>query len=356
MSKTIADKLLYLYEAKEEIKEAIIDKGVGVLPTDGLKSYATKIGEIEGGGSSPTFPEWSQGAYESLYNSIIADWPDIKAIVETEDDEVNKYKCLFLLTNDTPEYEYIENYSGIVKIITSDGEEYNNEPFTHVWDESQDINGKYRYIVFYSNSQNFSFLKDYRPIGIAYNDLATENRTNFGYMFYECYSLQAIPELNTGLGTNFSYMFNSCYSLQTIPELNTELGTNFSYMFQYCFSLQTIPELNTGLGADFNSMFRSCSSLQAIPELNTGLGTDFNSMFRGCRSLQTIYLLSPSFKGAVSFYSSKYLTYDTLIGIFESLPTVVGKTITITSNSNSKLSEEDKEIATDKGWTISVSG
>ena len=46
---TNADKLEYLLETKNQIKQAIIDKGVDVSNTDTFRSYATKIGEIQGG-------------------------------------------------------------------------------------------------------------------------------------------------------------------------------------------------------------------------------------------------------------------------------------------------------------------
>lgn len=47
----INNKLTYLNDTKTAIKKAIIDKGVDVLDTDTFRSYAEKIGQIEGGGS-----------------------------------------------------------------------------------------------------------------------------------------------------------------------------------------------------------------------------------------------------------------------------------------------------------------
>lgn len=51
---TIADKLTYLNGTKTAIKEAIEAKGVTVTDTDTFRSYATKIGEISGGGAPAT--------------------------------------------------------------------------------------------------------------------------------------------------------------------------------------------------------------------------------------------------------------------------------------------------------------
>lgn len=49
---TIADKLNYLNDTKQAIKQAITDKGVDVLETDTFRSYADKIASIEAGGGS----------------------------------------------------------------------------------------------------------------------------------------------------------------------------------------------------------------------------------------------------------------------------------------------------------------
>lgn len=48
---TISDKLNYLLQTKDAIMNAIIAKGVSILPTDTFRSYADKIAQITGGGS-----------------------------------------------------------------------------------------------------------------------------------------------------------------------------------------------------------------------------------------------------------------------------------------------------------------
>ena len=47
---TVADKLEYLSDTKELIRQAIIDQGVQVETTDSFRLYPEKISEIEGGG------------------------------------------------------------------------------------------------------------------------------------------------------------------------------------------------------------------------------------------------------------------------------------------------------------------
>lgn len=52
MANTIQDKLAYLEETKEAIKQSIIAKGVSVSDSDTFRSYADKIGNIETGGGT----------------------------------------------------------------------------------------------------------------------------------------------------------------------------------------------------------------------------------------------------------------------------------------------------------------
>ena len=49
---SIADKMNYLLETKNQIKAAIEEKGVTVSDTDTFRSYATKISEIQSGGTN----------------------------------------------------------------------------------------------------------------------------------------------------------------------------------------------------------------------------------------------------------------------------------------------------------------
>ena len=51
---TVAEQLTSLAETKTAIKDAIVAKGVSVADTDTFRSYATKIGEISGGGAPAT--------------------------------------------------------------------------------------------------------------------------------------------------------------------------------------------------------------------------------------------------------------------------------------------------------------
>ena len=124
--------------------------------------------------------------------------------------------------------------------------------------------------------------------------LDTSRVTNMSYMFYNCYSLTAIQALDTSLVTDMKSMFYNCYSLTAIPALDTSRVTNMSYMFYNCCSLTAIQALDTSLVTDMSNMFSSCYSLTTIPALDTSLVTNMSKMFISCRSLTAIPALDTS--------------------------------------------------------------
>ena len=112
--------------------------------------------------------------------------------------------------------------------------------------------------------------------------------TNMSNMFYSCYSLTAIPQMDTSAVTNMSGMFSSCYYLTAIPQMDTSAVTNMSGMFNSCYSLTAIPQIDTSAAKDMSNMFYSCYSLTAIPQMDTSAVTNMSKMFSSCFSLTAI--------------------------------------------------------------------
>lgn len=83
---TLADKLQYLKETKDAIMNAIIEKGVAITSSDTFRSYAQKISEITGGGSS--------GGRESCIAEAVGVRPEIKDTMKTKT-RINAYSTAF---------------------------------------------------------------------------------------------------------------------------------------------------------------------------------------------------------------------------------------------------------------------
>lgn len=227
--------------------------------------------------------------------------------------------------------------------------------------------GKTNSVVIKSDSQNtlknlldatkncYYLFQEYS--GVSVDDLIqpndTENVTNMNNMFYNCANLTTIPQLNTGKVTTMNSMFYNCSKLTTIPLLNTSNVTNMSTMFFGCNSLTTIPQLNTGKVTNMKNMFYSCNSLTKIPQLDTSnvTGTNMNNIFAGCSSLKSILMTGMKVSFDISA-STKFERADLLI-ILNNLATVTTtQTLKMGATNLAKLTDEDKAIATNKGWTL----
>lgn len=153
-------------------------------------------------------------------------------------------------------------------------------------------------------------------------------------------------------------------------------------------NLQTIDlsGLDTSNFDDMSEMFRNCRSLTSLDlsSFNTSKVTSMDSMFYGCSSLTTLDISGWSFEKYASwsnfslFYgnvslttiisdnlrlpdrdlssiglNSSPLTVDSIVGLLNALPTTTnGYSFQIGETNINKLSEEQKSIATSKGWTL----
>ena len=155
---------------------------------------------------------------------------------------------------------------------------------------------KLRYFAWYGKNavtdMNSMFGSCYSLTAIPQMD--TSAVTNMNYMFNACYSLTAIPQMDTSAVTNMNYMFNNCYSLTAIPQIDTSAVTNMKRIFNNCRSLTAIPQIDTSAVTDMNGMFGNCYSLTAIPQIDTSAVTSMNNMFYNCYSLTAIHQMDTS--------------------------------------------------------------
>lgn len=155
--------------------------------------------------------------------------------------------------------------------------------------------------------------------------------------------------------------FFSCSSLTslTLPAGFGEAAEIITGCFQGCSSLSslTLPET---FGLNSNSRIRcfyNCSSLESL-HLPDGFGQmhlngfSNGSCFTHCSALTTI-TGGPRFGVTVSFSDCHNLTHDSLMVIINGLQTVTTtQKLTLGATNLAKLTDEEKQIATDKGWTL----
>ena len=224
-------------------------------------------------------------------------------------------------------------------------------------------------------------------------NINTSNVTNMRMMFTGCSKIKTIPMLNTKKVTNMAGMFTECYELIEIPELDTNNVVDMSNMFKSCTNLKTIPTMNTNKVTSMALMFSS-SGITTIPELDTSNVTSVYNMFNSCRDLITIpklnfenvtkvsgfltvaesvvniggfenlgkaYLTTQSANytnyGLVLTSCSK-LTHDSLMNVINNLYDIKTKgckeqRLQLGPTNLAKLTDEEKQIAINKGWNVS---
>jgi len=157
--------------------------------------------------------------------------------------------------------------------------------------------------------------------------------------FYLCLSLEKINFKNTRfrIGAN---TFNNAQALKKLPKLD----------YSDAREMQTFLETNTSL-EDTVLDVRAATGLKVIQ--CTGWSEGFMSGFKGLRVSS-----SAPFSESAPQISVSYTGMDrsALVQLFNDLPTVTGgQIINITGTTGSAdLTDDDKAIATDKGWTIAL--
>ena len=181
--------------------------------------------------------------------------------------------------------------------------------------------------------------------------LDTSKVKSMTYTFNGCSFLTAIPQLDTSNVTDMSNLFNGCKQLTEIPQLNTSKVTNMPNMFNYCSSLTTIPLLDTSSVTNMANMFEYCSKLTVIPQLDVSKVYNLNNIFNYCSSLKSILMTGMSVNFKIS--ASTQFEESDLVTILNNLATVTStRTLTMGSTNLAKLTDEEKAIATNKGWTL----
>lgn len=184
---------------------------------------------------------------------------------------------------------------------------------------------------------------------ISYSD--TSNVESMSEMFRNCSNLITIPLLDTSKCLGMYQMFYCCSNLTTIPALDTSNVTNMAEMLYGCKNLTTIPLLDMSKVASTSYMFRDCSKLTTIPAFDLSHALNMNYMFDGCTSLKSILMTGMKVSFDISA-STKFEESD-LVTILNNLASVTStQTLKMGATNLAKLTDEEKAIATNKGWTL----
>lgn len=145
--------------------------------------------------------------------------------------------------------------------------------------------------------------------------------------------------------------FFDIYWLESVS-LNTTTGVpikvkSMSQTFNYCSKLKTLPLMDVTRCQYFTII--SCNALESIPAYDLSNVTSIN--ISGLYALKEFH--ATGMKVSFSISSSTKFTQEALVEILNNLATVTTtQTLTMGATNLAKLTDEDKLIATNKGWTL----
>ena len=200
--------------------------------------------------------------------------------------------------------------------------------------------------------------------GVSFYALRTNNMTR---MYKNCKSLKTCPGYEILECVSTSDMFNGCYNLETVGNFSVYEGAfldNVSYMFNTCSSLIKAPTLPTKKVTNFEYMFCGCSSLVTIPEYDASNASKISGFFYNCGDtlvnfggLNNLKIDWNDYNGLINCPN---LTYESVMNVINGLYDFRGngdmtttRTLKLHWKLYNLLSDDDKAIATSKGWILS---
>lgn len=186
-------------------------------------------------------------------------------------------------------------------------------------------------------------------------------RTEWTYAFQHA----DIRNVGTPQGTitvkdGIDRMFQSCTTGDSIPAFfDFSKVTSAIHAFRYT-KIKVFADLNIPAIKNLNGTWQGCNNLETIELIRCLESSNFEATFSNCESLKDV-----TFEGVIgtniSFATSPLLTKETLLsnggnGVFGKLKVLdEGETRIITLHADTKamLTDAEKAIATQKGWTIS---
>lgn len=331
---TIEERLQSIQASKAAIKAAIQAKGVECGEV--LSSYAQRISEIQAGGDDSS---------KYAYQVPAADIEGLRAL-GWDDESINYYRYNNLAASYAgEEFKVTAANKALKDLITSKSK-----------------------VSAYATNTNFIYCPKFD----------TSQETDLQNLLYGCRNVVWAPKFDTAKATSLQQGFAGCTALRGIPPLDLSSCQRFGSFFLNCQNLQYVPDMDLSTANNISEMFRNCASLCYAPNLKIGkAATSADYLFRGCQVLIDIptydfsnitsatdifyndYNLAnlggfTGLKCDLSFASSGRLTHDSIMAIINKAADVTAspKTLTLGSTNLAKLTDEEKAIATGKGWTL----
>lgn len=182
---------------------------------------------------------------------------------------------------------------------------------------------------------------------------------NGGGTFEGNTDLERIPEcINSQAFTSMYKFAKGCTGLKKVERLYTGNVTTFVYAFHGCTVLEEIEGMLTDNATTLGECFHGCSSLVRIGSpLNVGnIVSQMDTTFTGCSNLEYLRF-SGELRVDIWLSGAPKLSVESLQSVIDSLADLASdgasaKKITFGAKNKAKLSEDQLESVSSKGWTL----
>ena len=148
------------------------------------------------------------------------------------------------------------------------------------------------------------------------------------------------------------YIYSDCTNLTNVAT-SSSVKIIGKYAFRNCKNLVNVAIANgvTEVGAE---AFRNCTSLKSIVIPNSVTSWGANVLL-SCSSLESVILEKGFNCTGLNLSITNKLTASCMVAMFEALADLTGqeaKTLTLGATNLAKLTDEQKQIATNKNWNL----
>ena len=156
--------------------------------------------------------------------------------------------------------------------------------------------------------------------------------------------------------TALDYAWYHCHKLVDLPVIDTSKVTSFKCTWDMCMSLRIFPQFDFSKGIKFQNTWRDCANITDMPQLDLSSGNDFSYAWDGCHNLVNLGGFG-AIKASIDLSASDVLNVDSIMNVITQAADlnelgITGKTMTFGSTNLAKLTDAQKAVATNKGWTL----
>ena len=160
--------------------------------------------------------------------------------------------------------------------------------------------------------------------------------------------------------SNAQMMFSMNFCSGSLPQLLDRAGVVLDFsnctVLTQCFAAAQFTELgviDVRKASNIQNTFANMTKLQKIEKLIVSSALTYSNAFTNCPALEEITIEGTIGQTGLNLSKSTNLTHDSLMSIINALQSgATSKTLTLGTTNLAKLSNEEKAIATQKGWTL----